>query len=104
MTGDARTRGSKEWRYYSCPVANRRITTNAAGEPITCENKRIPAELVEETVLAELAEARLPDDAIEAARGLLKDRLANPSDGQESKRHRLERALESLRKSTNGAI
>ena len=80
-------------------MANRRVTTNAAGEPITCENKRIPAPLVEEVVLREIADARLPDDAIEAARAMLKDRLAKPADdAAEGKRRRLERALESLRK------
>jgi hypothetical protein len=99
MTGDARTRGEQEWRYYACPVANRRVTTNAAGEPISCDNKRIPAVLVEESLLREIADARLPDDAIEAARAMLKERLAKPADdAAESKRRRLERALESLRK------
>lgn len=99
MTGDARTRGEQEWRYYACAVANRRVTTNAAGEPITCENKRIPAALVEDAVLREIADARLPDDAIEAARAILKERLAKPADdAAEGKRRRLERALESLRK------
>lgn len=39
------------------------------------------------------------DDAIEAARAMLKERLAKPADdAAESKRRRLERALESLRK------
>jgi hypothetical protein len=103
MTGDARTRGDQEWRYYACPVANRRVTTNAAGEPITCDNKRIPAALVEDAVLSEVAQARLPEDAIEAARAMLKERLAKPADdAAESKRRRLERALESLRKQHSG--
>ena len=99
MTGDSRTRGEQEWRYYACPVANRRITVNAAGEPITCENRRIPAPLVEEAVLALITGARLPEDAIEAARAMLKDRLAKPADdAAEGKRRRLEKALETLRK------
>jgi len=98
MTGDSRTRGEQEWRYYACPVANRRVTVNAAGEPITCENRRIPAPLVEDAVLALIAEARLPEDAIEAARAMLKDRLAKPTDdAAEGKRRRLEKALETLR-------
>jgi hypothetical protein len=99
MTGDARTRGEQEWRYYACPVANRRVTTNAAGDSITCENKRTPAALVEDAVLREIAEARLPDDAIEAARAMLKDRLSKPADdAEESKRRRLEKALRNLAK------
>ncbi len=99
MTGDARTRGDQEWRYYACPVANRRVQHIVDGESIRCGNKRIPAALVEDAVLSELARARLPEDAIEAARAMLKERLAKPvDDAAESKRRRLERALESLRK------
>lgn len=99
VTGDARTRGDQEWRYYACPVANRRVTTNEAGEPAKCDNKRIPAPLVEDALLREIAAARMPEDAIDAAREMLKERLSKPADDlNESKRRRLERALESLRK------
>jgi hypothetical protein len=43
--------------------------------------------------------ANVPEDAIEAARAMLKDRLSKPADdADQSKRRRLERALESLRK------
>ena len=99
MTGDARTRGEQEWRYYACPVANRRVQRIVEGEPISCGNKRIAAPLVEDAVLREVAQARLPDDAIEAARAMLKEHLAKPADdAAEGKRRRLERALESLRK------
>jgi hypothetical protein len=99
MTGDARTRGDQEWRYYACPVANRRVTTDDAGDPVTCDNKRIPAPLVEEALLREIAAARMLEDAIDAAREMLKERLSKPADAAaESKRRRLERALESLRK------
>ena len=50
-------------------------------------------------MLAQIAEARLPDEAIEAAREMLRERLAKPADdAADSKRRRLERALESLRK------
>ena len=98
MTGDARTRGDQEWRYYACPVANRRVQRLVEGVPITCANKRIPAALVEDAVLREVAQARLSEDAIEAARAMLKERLAKPADdAADSKRRRLERALESLR-------
>ena len=96
--GDARTRGEQEWRYYSCPVANRRVQ-HVAGDPVACDQRRIPAGLVEDAVLAQIADARLPDDAIEAAREMLRERLAKPADdAADSKRRRLERALESLRK------
>ena len=99
MTGDSRTRGESEWRYYACPVAARRVTHNAAGEPISCTNRRIPAALVEDALLRQLSEARLPDDVIEGARKVLKQRLAKPTDDADlTKRRRLERALESLRK------
>ena len=76
------------------------MATNDAGEPITCDNKRIPAALVEDAaVLRQIGEARLPEDAIEAARAMLKERLSKPADdASESKRRRLERALDSLRK------
>ena len=85
--------------YYACPIANRRVTANAAGDLITCDNKRIPAALVEDPVLRQIAEARLPDEGIEAARAMLKERLSKPADdASESKRRRLERALDSLRK------
>jgi site-specific DNA recombinase len=99
MTGDSRTRGKKEWRYYACPVAARRVTHNATGEPISCANRRVPAGPAEDAILRHLSEARLPDDLIEEARRLLKERLAKPTDNADvSKRRRLERALESLRK------
>lgn len=98
MTGDARTWGEQEWRYYSCPVANRRVQ-HVAGEPVACDQRRIPAGLAEEAVLVQIAEARLPDEAIEAAREMLRERLAKPADdAADSKPRRLERALESLRK------
>ena len=99
MTGDARSRGELEWRYYACPVANRRVATNEAGEPITCDNKRIPAALVEDSVLHQIADARLPEDAIAAARAMLKERISKPADdAAETKRRRLEKALEALRR------
>ena len=99
MTGDARSRGEQEWRYYACPVANRRVQRIVEGQPISCGNERIAAPLVEDAVLRELAQARLPDDDIEAARAMLKERLAKPADDvAESKRRRLEKALGNLTK------
>jgi hypothetical protein len=99
MTGDARVKGGRAWRYYSCPVANRRVTVNAAGEPVMCGSKRIEAALVEDAVLRQISEARLPESVIEDARAMLEARLSKPADdADETKRRRLERALESLRK------
>jgi hypothetical protein len=98
-TGDTRVSGGREWKYYSCPVANRRVTSTPDGEPLTCANRRVPASLVEDTMLRLIGEARLPDNVLEDARALLKERLAKPSnDAATNKRRRLERALDSLRK------
>lgn len=50
-------------------------------------------------MLLEIAQPRLPEDAIEAARAMLKERLAKPADdAAESKRRRLEKALGNLGK------
>ncbi len=99
MTGDSRSRGESVWRYYACPLANRRVQRVIEGKPITCSSKRVAAEPLEDAVLEQIAAARLPDDAIAAARAMLRERLSEPTDeGAETKRRRLERALTSLRK------
>ena len=49
--------------------------------------------------MRQIAEARLPEDAIEAARAMLKERLSKPADdAADTKRRRLEKAAEALRK------
>ncbi len=97
MTGDARVKGGKEWRYYGCPVANRRAQ-HMEGPNLTCSSNRIPAALVEDEVMRQIVEARLPDAVVEGARALLQARLSNSTDhAAMTKRRRLERALEALR-------
>lgn len=54
---------------------------------------------MEDTLLRQIAEARLPDAVLQDARVLLKERLSKPAgDAESTKRRRLERALDSLRK------
>jgi hypothetical protein len=68
-------------------------------EPADAERLLPPAALVEDSVLHEVADARLPEDAIAAARAMLKERISKPADdAAQTKRRRLEKALEALRK------
>ncbi len=99
MTGDARTRGEQEWRYYACPVANRRVTTNAAGESTPVRQQTHPG-------CSGRGRGATPDRGGPAPGGRHRGRpgdaqgAARQARGQrgEGKRRRLEKALESLRK------
>lgn len=60
---------------------------------------KIQSRVLSSSFMTQIAAARLPDDAIAAARAILRERLSKPADdGAETKRRRLERALASLRK------
>jgi DNA invertase Pin-like site-specific DNA recombinase len=86
MRGEAHLQRGTERRYYRCPT-------------IGCQARRSPAEAIEASVLATIAEATLPGTVIEAARAELRRRLETPEAVTASRqRPRLLHRLEQLKK------
>ncbi len=86
MRGEAYVQRGTERRYYRCPT-------------LGCRARRSPAELVEEQVLASIAEAVLPGAVIDAARSELRRRLETPEvAGAGKQREHLLTRLERLKK------
>jgi hypothetical protein len=86
MRGEAHVQRGTERRYYRCPT-------------LGCWARRSPANLVEEHVLAEIAHAILPAEAIELARTELRRRLETPELAVAGRqRARLAKRLEQLKK------
>ena len=86
MRGEAHLQRGTERRYYRCPT-------------LGCRARRSPADLVEEAVLATIAETVLPGSVIDAARAELRRRLATPEVAVAGRqRARLHTRLEQLKK------
>lgn len=86
MRGEAHLQRGTERRYYRCPT-------------LGCRARRSPADVVEASVLATIAEAVLPGSVIEAARAELRCRLETPEVAVASRRRpRLQTKLEQLKK------
>ena len=86
MRGEAHLQRGTERRYYRCPT-------------LGCRARRSPADLLEEAVLAAIAEAVLPGSVIDAARTELRRRLETPEVAVAGRqRARLLTRLEQLKK------
>ena len=86
MRGEAHLQRGTERRYYRCPT-------------LGCRARRSPADLIEESVLASIAEAVLPASVIDTARTELRRRLETPEvAGAGRQRQRLLTRLEQLQK------
>jgi DNA invertase Pin-like site-specific DNA recombinase len=86
MRGEAHLQRGTERRYYRCPT-------------LGCRARRSPADQVEESVLATIARAVLPDAVIDAARTELRRRLQTPEVAVAGRqRARLLTRLEQLKK------
>jgi hypothetical protein len=86
MRGMAHLQRGTERRYYRCHT-------------LGCGSRRAPADLVEQAVLTEIAEAVLPDDVMQAARQELRRRLETPDVASVGRqRERLTKRLEQLKK------
>lgn len=86
MRGETHVQRGTERRYYRCPT-------------LGCRARRCPADLVEEIVLASIAEAVLPASVIDTARAELRRRLETPEIAVAGRqRARLQTRLEQLRK------
>jgi hypothetical protein len=66
LRGEAHVQRGTDRRYYRCPVRG-------------CRARRNPADLIEQEMLAAIAEAVLPAEIIEAARRELRRRLDSPA-------------------------
>ncbi len=100
MRGDARVRNGREYRYYACPVSDGRGRwLGPTGEELSCQERRIRAEVAEADVLYAVRALVLPAAVIDLAREELARRLAlAPPDLTESQRRTLKVRLENLRK------
>jgi DNA invertase Pin-like site-specific DNA recombinase len=86
MRGEAHLQRGTERRYYRCPT-------------LGCRARRSPADQVEESVLATIAQAVLPGSIIDAARTELRRRLETPEVAVAGRqRQRLLTRLEQLKK------
>jgi DNA invertase Pin-like site-specific DNA recombinase len=86
MRGEAHLQRGTERRYYRCPT-------------LGCRARRSPADLLEEAVLATIAEAVLPGSVIDVARTELRRRLETPEIAVAGRqRARLLTRLEQLKK------
>lgn len=86
MRGEAHLQRGTERRYYRCPT-------------LGCRARRSPADQVEESVLATIAQAVLPNGVIDAARTELRRRLETPEVAVAGRqRARLLTRLEQLKK------
>ena len=86
MRGEAHLQRGTERRYYRCPT-------------LGCRARRYPADLIEEDVLASIAEGVLPATVIDAARTELRKLLETPEvAGAGKQRARLMTRLEKLKK------
>jgi DNA invertase Pin-like site-specific DNA recombinase len=80
MRGQARVSRGRDWRYYTCPVAEERSAVfGPDGMPLICPARSIPADEAEAAVLAAMSQLSLPDDAIREAREELRRRLRAPA-------------------------
>ena len=86
------------WRYYICPVAERkRAVLGPDGELIVCHARRVPAVVAERFVISRLRELMNTDERIAAARQELAARLRAPQPGTvDRQRERLETSLRRL--------
>ncbi len=100
MRGQARVSRGRDWRYYSCPVAEERSAVfGPDGRPIICPARSVRAEEAERAVLAAVERLSLPDEAIREAREELRRRLRAPASSLADKeRSRLRQRIENLRK------
>ena len=100
MRGQARVARGREWRYYTCPVAEERSAIfDADGRPVICPERAVRAEEAEAAVLGAVAQLALPDEAIREAREELRRRLRAPASSvAERERARLRLRIENLRK------
>ena len=86
MRGEAHLQRGTERRYYRCPT-------------LGCRARRCPADLVEDEVLASIADGVLPTSVIDAARSELRNLLETPDGAVAGRqRARLETRLEQLKK------
>jgi DNA invertase Pin-like site-specific DNA recombinase len=86
MRGEAHVQRGTERRYYRCPT-------------LGCRARRCPADLVEDLVMTNIAEATLPGSVIDTARSQLSRRLQIPEVAVSGRqRARLTIRLEQLRK------
>ncbi|HSW41275.1 MAG TPA: recombinase family protein [Patescibacteria group bacterium] len=100
MRGDARVHGGREYRYYACPTADGRGRWyGTSGEARPCHERRVRAEVAEESVLSRVRRLILPPSVLEVAREELARRIALPLPGAtDAQRTRLRGRLEALRK------
>lgn len=97
MRGQTVVSRGREWRYYQCPNAVRKVR-DQAGELI-CQAGSVPADAAEETAFERIATLVLPQRTIDEAREELQRRLNVPLTSlHETQRVRLERRLVNLRK------
>ena len=86
MRGEAHLQRGTERRYYRCPT-------------LGCHARRCPADMIEETILATIADGVLPTSVIDAARIELRQRLETPEVAVAGRqRQRLLIRLEQLKK------
>ena len=101
LRGEPRTStNGKVYRYLGCPVSDKRgVWVGPDGTVRTCDARRARAEEAEAIVLERLATGVLPEEAIEAAREDLRNRLKAPRPGLiDQQRKRLEMHLAQIRK------
>jgi DNA invertase Pin-like site-specific DNA recombinase len=98
MQGDARRSRGQMWRYYLCPLSERkRAVRNEDGSLRVCAERRVPAEEAERVVIAKLREHQFTDEEVMIGRARLAELVAADTPGTADKeRERLERALKRL--------
>lgn len=74
MRGEPRVKGDRLYRYYACPVSDKRgVRADGNGILQTCEQKRVRAEEAEAAVLEALESCALPGTAVDGASELLRE-------------------------------
>ncbi len=96
MRGETRKARGKEWRYYTCPVADGR-SFRPGGSTEPCSQRRVPADTAESFVLGWVVGSLRDPALVDAIREDLRTRLAAPVVGQgEADRQRLATRLRKL--------
>jgi hypothetical protein len=101
LRGEPRiSKAGRLYRYMACSVSDKRgVKPDEDGNLMNCDQRRARAEDAEAAVLEALRAGVLPEEAIEAAREDLRERLRAPKPGlADQQRKRLETHLVQIRK------
>lgn len=100
MRGATQSARGDTWRYYACPVSEKRtFQHDAEGNLVACHARRVRAVDAEAFVLDALSSFVVPQEQMDAAARELRQRLATGQPGGSDKeRSRLTKRLEALRK------